>query len=131
MKQFIKHSRFALIYSIIVILLCALPGDSMPSLDFMDLFSFDKIAHMLAFGILCILTAIALAKYLHFSYMRKYVLHWTFFYCIFLGAATETGQAYLAVHRSGDWLDFIADALGVLAGLVLFLILYTRKPVRL
>ena len=106
MKSFLKHSRFALIYSLIVITLCALPGDSMPSFDFMDLFSFDKIAHMVAFGILCILTGIALAKHFHFSYMRKYVLHLTLAYCLFLGAATETGQAYLAIHRSGDWLDW-------------------------
>ena len=35
---------------------------------------------------------------------------------IALGGAMELAQALLTENRSGDWMDLIADAVGVMAG---------------
>jgi VanZ family protein len=131
MWKFLSYNKFTLICSVIIIVLCAFPGDKMPSLDFMELFSFDKIAHILAFGTLCLVTAVGLAKYLHFSYMRKHTLTWAVIYAVFLSGGTELAQAFMAWHRHGDWMDFTADTIGVCLGAIFFLLLYTRQPMKI
>jgi len=49
-----------------------------------------------------------------------------------MGGMVELAQAYCtAGHRSGDWLDFLANSLGVVLGTFLGLILMgikNRKP---
>jgi hypothetical protein len=115
------------VFSVIIIALCAFPGNKMPSLDFMDLFSFDKMAHTFCFGFLCFFTVTGLAKYLHFSFMRKHSLNWAIAYSVFLGGATEIAQALLAIHRTGDWIDFFADLIGVFLGALAYLIIYPKE----
>jgi VanZ family protein len=102
----------------------------MPSLDFLDLFSFDKLAHMFCFGTLCVFAAGGLVKSLHFSFLRKHALTWAIGYSVILGAATEVAQAFLAIHRSGDWMDFIADCLGIGIGAIVFLFIYTTASIK-
>lgn len=41
-----------------------------------------------------------------------------FLYPILLGGLMEVCQTYLTTYRSGEWLDFAANSLGVAAGLV-------------
>lgn len=42
---------------------------------------------------------------------------------IILGGLVELGQAYCSTTRSGEWLDFYADTVGVLLGNILGLIM--------
>ena len=42
---------------------------------------------------------------------------------IILGGLVELGQAYCTTSRSGEWLDFYADTVGVLLGNILGLIM--------
>lgn len=93
-------------------------------MDFMDLFSFDKMAHLFCFGLLCFFAASGLAKYLHFSFMSRHALSWGIAYCVLLGAATEITQAFLAIHRTGDWIDFFADCVGISIGALVYLGIY-------
>jgi VanZ family protein len=128
--KFLKANKITLIYSLVIISLCTFPGDKMPSLDFSVLFTFDKIAHTLSFGILALVCTVGLAKYLRFSYMRKHSLSWAVAYSLFLGGAIELAQAYLVKERYGDWMDFLADSIGVFLGALFFLMLYTREPLK-
>ncbi len=127
MLLFLRYNKVSLIFSVIIIALCAFPGNKMPSLDFMDLFSFDKIAHMFCFGTLCVFASGGLVKYWHFSFLRKYALGWAITYCVILGGSTEVAQAFLAIHRTGDWIDFFADCLGIALGALVFLFIYTSE----
>ena len=128
MFLFFRYNKVTIIFSVIIISLTAFPGNKMPSLDIMGLLSFDKLAHMFCFGALCVFAAGGLVKYLHFSFLRKHALTWSVLYCVFLGGATEVSQAFLAIHRTGDWIDFLADCLGIVLGVLVFLFIYTRKP---
>ena len=42
---------------------------------------------------------------------------------IILGGLVELGQAYCTTTRSGEWLDFYADSLGVLLGTIVGLLM--------
>ena len=48
---------------------------------------------------------------------------------ILLGGLVELGQAYCTTTRSGEWLDFFADSIGVLlgTGVGLLLLLYYKN----
>jgi len=124
---FLRYNKVALAFSVFIISLCGFPGDKMPTLEFMDLLSFDKMAHFFCFGLLCFFTVTGLAKYLHFSYLRRYALRWAVAYCLLLAATTEIAQALLAIHRTGDWLDFLADGIGVTLGAVIYVVVYNKK----
>ncbi len=121
---FLRYNKIAIGYSILLVILCAFPGNEMPSMDFIDLFSFDKLAHLISFGLLCFFTVSGLAKYLHFSFMRRHVLKWALAYCLFLGAATEVFQASLAIHRTGDWVDFLANGIGIGIAALVYVLIY-------
>lgn len=43
---------------------------------------------------------------------------------VILGGLVELGQAYCTTNRSGEWLDFFADTVGVLLGNLLGWLLY-------
>ena len=44
------------------------------------------------------------------------LFRWAFVGMIILGGIVELGQAYCTTTRSGEWLDFLADSIGVLLG---------------
>lgn len=73
---------------------------------------FDKWVHFLMYG------AIACAAwfdcYRHDDDRRFTfrTLCWTLLCPVLLGGVLELVQAYLTTTRSGEWLDFVADALG-------------------
>lgn len=127
MLLFLRYNKITIVFSFILIILCGFPGNKMPSMDIMDLLSFDKLAHMLCFGLLCFFAITGLVKYLHFSFMKRHSFTYGVAYSIFLGAATEIAQAFLAIHRSGDWIDFLADCLGITLGALVYLLIY-REP---
>lgn len=90
----------ALIFTIVEALL--------PAKRAVSLFPWDKATHFSAFYILFLLAAAA------FPAARLAVV------AIFLsavGAAIEIAQALPAVHRDGDFFDWVADTVGVCAGL--------------
>jgi VanZ family protein len=128
---FLRYNKITIVFSIVIIVLCGFPGDKMPSLDIMGLFSFDKVAHMFCFGTLTVFASGGLVKYLHFSFLRKQALNWAIAYSVFLGGATEVAQAFLAIHRTGDWIDFFADCIGIALGALVFLFIYTRQPLKI
>jgi len=91
----------------------------MPAKDVPDALNFwDKLQHSLCFATL---TFIGL-----FAYTQKpkhiCVGLWLF------GALIELMQAFLTTTRHGDWLDWMADSVGIIVSLVLFLII--KKNVR-
>ena len=43
-------------------------------------------------------------------------------YSIFLGGLMELMQAYCTTYRSGEWLDFVADSVGAVLGLLIMLL---------
>ena len=47
---------------------------------------------------------------------------------IFLGGLMELLQAYCTTTRSGEWLDFFADTIGVILGTIIGLILKKLQP---
>ena len=83
----------------------------------------DKWTHLVMYGTL---TAVIWWEYLrqHPTLNARRLLLLAFFAPIAMGGLVELAQAYCTGgHRSGDWLDFAANSLGVVLGTVVGLVM--------
>lgn len=115
-KFLIKNSGWlAIAWLLIIFLLCATPGQYIPSADWLDLLSFDKFVHASMFFILCSLWFIYVLK----TKTSKWVFVLIILLAISYGGLLELMQAKLFSNRSADWKDFVANSFGCLVALLL------------
>lgn len=81
----------------------------------------DKWAHFLMYGGL---TSVVWWEYWkqHSEADRIWLSVCGFLCPVMLGGLLELLQAYATTYRSGDWLDFVANSIGVALGVVLGLV---------
>jgi VanZ family protein len=100
----------------VLLYLCLAPGKNLPEVNV-----WDKAEHGAAWFVL---TAIGLALW---PSRPGRVAG----FALFLGALVEVLQAAMPLGRDGDWRDWVADAIGVSAALVIWLVarrLAGRRP---
>ena len=83
----------------------------------------DKVIHLIEFAILGFL--LSFGCFLSLKYRLKVKAYMTFLSGTLLGALDELHQ-YFVPGRSTEILDWIADVLGVLLGLLIFISLFRR-----
>jgi len=103
----------SVIWALVVLVLCAFPGQYIPSIHFLELMSFDKFVHAGVFFVLCAFIFITLRK----KKLEKCTFIF-FFLSVFYGVLLEIMQAYVFSHRSADWMDVIANSTGCLLALI-------------
>lgn len=115
----LKEYLLSMLVTVIIIVLSILPiPEKAPMSDFPLI---DKWVHMVMYG--------GLAFIMWFDHVvrsgkmmsRNYVL-WMVLYPIVLGGLMELVQAFFTTCRSGDWIDFEADAIGTAIGIGLSLL---------
>lgn len=124
-------ARYPLSAALIVAIwvMCLTPW--IPETPLNDVSLIDKWTHLVMYGTL---TAVIWWEYLrqHPQPESRRLLLLAFLAPVAMGGMVELAQAYCtAGHRSGDWLDFLANSLGVMLGTFLGLILMgikNRKP---
>ena len=86
----------------------------------------DKWTHMLMYGVLTLV--------IWFEYRRSHqdlskgkLLLFAFLAPIAMGGLLELAQVYLTTCRSGEWLDFVANTIGICCGTVLGLLIRVPK----
>ena len=95
-----------------------------------DVAFIDKWTHMVMYGGTC---SVIWWEYLrsHRRIDRLRLLLWAVAGMVMLGGLMELMQAYCTTTRSGEWLDFWADSLGVLVGTgigLLMNVLHFKRP---
>lgn len=114
-----------IIYWVILFTATSLPVERLPSIGFTD-----KINHFVAYFILAVLLNLTLI------YQRKSQLLFekapiaTIVICLFYGALDEVHQLFVP-GRSAETLDWVADALGTTAAVLLIYFLLNRFKYRL
>ena len=119
------HFRLTLLLTLLILIVCLLPIPETP-LD--EVRFVDKYTHLLLFGgyawVLwaeCALSARTAAQETGVR-ATKMPLRRSLWVCF--GGLVEVLQATLTTCRSGDWLDFVADAVGVLCAAPLGVMTY-------
>ena len=76
----------------------------------------DKLLHSLGYLVLAITAFWALADW-SAKKVWHYWIAWT--YVVVYGGVIELLQAWCTRTRTGDWLDWLADMIGAMAGLII------------
>lgn len=125
-NKFVRNYWAALLWAAFILLLCGIPGNDLPNIDFWALNIEDKLAHI---GIFFILGA--LMVYGHYRTENGFRQSGRTLFAmiglgVFYGALTEVLQHFVFVARFASLADFLADTLGALFGTV-FAFLWFKK----
>ncbi|MBX3164773.1 MAG: VanZ family protein [Bacteroidetes bacterium] len=107
---------FSILWAGVIFMLCATPGQYIPTANWLELLSFDKFVHASVFFVLTALWLLVALKY-----RQSKTTAWLYFLlCVVYGGALEMMQATVFSNRSADWQDMVANTLGCVVALWLF-----------
>ncbi len=108
----LRNFRWALAWALCILVLCLMPGRALPSWDWFDLLSLDKLVHAGMFGTLTVLLAGAFQK----QGTRGSFLPLAVGISASYGLGTEFLQGLEALGRRTDLNDMIANTVGAILG---------------
>ena len=113
LHKYLRHYPFTLIVAVSIVLLSLLPLANM-KMD-VNVPLADKWTHMVMYGVL------TLAIWFDYRRCHERLEAWKLFVFAFLapiamGGLLELAQLHLTTCRSGEWLDFVANTIGVCLG---------------
>ncbi|MCB9193143.1 MAG: hypothetical protein H6597_01300 [Flavobacteriales bacterium] len=111
--------RWAVLWALLILVLCLIPGKDLPDWDWFDLFDLDKPVHFTLFGVQMVLTALAFhPQYVTPPVSSKRLLGPAFGACVAYGGLHGSDGGALADGRTADITDFIANTPGLPGRLV-------------
>jgi VanZ family protein len=84
--------------------------ESLPKVEMTD---FDKLVHLLIFGALAGLVFFENSCYFKQKVSFKTIFIGSFLFPLLFGGLIEVFQEYFISNRTGDWLDFLFDGIGI------------------
>jgi VanZ family protein len=108
-------------------MLMGLPGKDVPDMSFWSLLTPDKIFHSGIFLVLVVLLIVGFTK--QHSYIRLYYHAKSFalMFGVLFGGITELLQMFVFTDRTADIMDFVANAIGCVLGLLVFRVIFGKK----
>ena len=119
--MFLKFNLFTIVWAGIIFLLILMPGQEMP--DIGNLFSFDKLAHLVVFGILSFLMIIGFTKQTQFLRLNRKPIKYSLIISCSYASILELGQA-LVPERYANFYDLGFNLAGVFIGYLIFILIY-------
>lgn len=116
-----------ILWALLILVLCGIPGRDIPHISFLELLSFDKFVHAGIFFVLVILF-IRSNKLQRRAYVRRNAAFLAAGISIPYGGLLEIMQGTLFVERSADIYDFIANSFGCITAVVLYPIISKKIP---
>ena len=128
LERLTRNSIPGILCGIIILILTGLPGSLFPRVK--PVIGLDKVAHVImyaGFAYACLWGYRKQFVSNGLTYQKKAILL-TIIISIAYGGLTEIMQETITVlHRSGDWRDLIADAIGTVLGVLIFYLFFRRK----
>lgn len=109
-----------MLWALIILILCGIPGRDIPHISFLELLSFDKFVHASIFLVLVVLTIRGFILQTNFPKLQVSANTTAAISCIVYGGLLEVMQGTLFEGRSADIYDFIANSFGCIVGLLLY-----------
>lgn len=118
--MFFKYNWPAMLWALVILVLCGMPGKSIPHISFLELLSFDKFVHACIFFTFFVLTVRGFSLQSRFLSLQQSPKLIAFIICVTYGGLMEVMQGTLFQDRSADVLDFIANSFGCTMGIVFY-----------
>jgi VanZ family protein len=109
-----------ILWALFILLLCALPGSSLPKMKWTSLFQLDKAVHIVLWFFLYAMLLLGL--------WSKLSMRWG--YAVIIAAVLSIGYGFLTEwmqenvfrDRTADWMDIVANSTGVIIGVIVSLL---------
>lgn len=118
--MFWKNNFPAILWAVLILVLCGVPGDKIPEMTFLEWLRPDKIVHLILFGVLSFLLLKGFSKQNQFPFIFKHAGKIALILSISYGGIVEILQDTVFIHRSGDIRDAAANAVGAIVGLWIY-----------
>jgi VanZ family protein len=112
--------KWAMLWALIILILCGIPGRDIPHISFLELLSFDKFVHAGIFFVLILLTIRGFLLQSSMLLLHQKAKASAFIICVIYGGMLEIMQGTLFIERSADIFDFIANSFGCLMGVLFY-----------
>ena len=122
-----RNSYPGILCGIIILILTGLPGSVFPRVK--PVVGFDKVVHFFMYAVFAFACVWGYRKQYvarDMSYKKKALLV-ALAVSIAYGGLTELMQEYFVPMRTGDWIDFLADTMGTLSGILVFYLFFRQK----
>jgi VanZ family protein len=110
--MFLRHTWPALLWAIFILALTLSPAPDLPKVSWLNIPYFDKIVHVVLFGVLYYLLMRGLMKQKGSADSYSQVVRQVVITVILYGALTEVLQIFLPTGRDGNVADWLADCIG-------------------
>jgi len=124
--MFLINNKLGIIWSLVIVGVCLIPGKNLPETSFLDGLGIDKIIHAFFYLVLILLVTRGLLKPSNYSFSRNKAIVVAFLYCAFFGIGIEFMQSAFVASRTGDVFDVLANNIGAFIG-VLIILKYTKR----
>ena len=118
--NFIKAMLPGISWAILIFYLSVVHPASLHLPTFWDAYQLDKLSHATFYSILVFLLANGFQKQNAIKFALLHAAGSAIIFGIIYGGLIELCQAYLTTDRTGDWIDFIANAIGSYIGMRIF-----------
>ena len=125
--MFLNKNKLGIAWSLLILSVCLMPGDNLPSSSFLNFIGLDKVVHTTLYFVLMILVGKGLVTYFRSSYSRNKIFVIAFLYCLILGVGIEFIQSVFVAGRLGDIFDVSANVIGASIGVVVLIAKLKRK----
>ena len=125
--MFFSKNKYGIVWTLLILLVCLMPGDNLPSTSFLSFKGADKLIHFTLYLVLFIFVGKGLVNYFDSSYSSNRIILIAFLYCLFLGVGVEFLQSVFVAGRSGDFFDVLSNAMGASVGIVILLVQLKRS----
>jgi hypothetical protein len=119
----------AFLWALLILVLIGMPSYAVPVTDLRSLLSLDKMVHASVFAVLMFLLMQGMQKQQLIGYLRFNSAFYSLFFCFFYSGLTEILQDLLFVQREADIIDFIANTIGSIFGLLVFRIIFKQTEI--
>ncbi|MFK7755797.1 MAG: VanZ family protein [Flavobacteriales bacterium] len=122
--MFWRHFIFTIFWAVSILVLYGIPGSSIPKVDFWSSLGPDKVAHCIIFLVLMCSLSFSVFKQSKYPALRRKTIRNSALVCLVYGIMLELMQSVLFTERYTDILDGLANAAGVLLGIVILKIFF-------
>jgi VanZ family protein len=118
--MFFRHTKWAMLWALFILILCGMPGKDIPHISFLELLSFDKLVHAGVFFFQFLLLTRGFLLQSNQKLLHTHPKLVSLLFCIVYGGVLEILQQTIFEDRSASVFDFIANSFGAVIGLVLY-----------
>lgn len=125
-RKTFKYLIPAIVWLVIITIISGYPGNHVPKLP---VWQFDKFVHSAIYLILTLCVLYAFHQQYKDVKTRLNTVAIIVMFGIIYGGFMEIMQHYIFINRSGNWYDFIANAVGAILGVFVYPFVIKLLPI--